>query len=228
MEDIRKTRPQIDSDLWPGLQLQDVATVHEAMGRQGAMTCEIKPIDPGMKICGRALTVRCPAGDNLMLIKAVEMARAGDVIVADMGPIQNNGPFGEVLAVNCMAQHVSGLVLSCGVRDSEAICKLGFPVFSAGISVFGTAKASKGTINHPVVVGGVLVRPGDVVLGDRDGVVVIPWERAAQVLQAADARRAKEQEVMAKLRAGASLFQLYGYQKTMDALGVTEEHVQEG
>ena len=221
--DIFRTRPMISDALLLRLGELDVATLHEAMGKRGAMVHEIKPLAPDMKCCGRALTVKCHSGDNLMLIKAVSMAQPGDVIVADMGRIVDNGPFGEVLAVECIARGCTGLVVTCSVRDSEAIVGHGFPVFSAGISVFGTAKASPGTINHPVVVGQVQVCPGDVVVGDRDGVVVVPAGEAQQTLEKAEKRRASEAQVMEKLRAGASLFELYGYQKVFEALGISEE-----
>lgn len=221
--DVKKSRFLLREELLEQMKDLDVATVHEAMGKRGAMVHTIKPLDSKMKCCGRALTVKCHPGDNLMLIKAVSMARPGDVIVADMGHIVDNGPFGEVLAVDCVAHGCRGLVVTCSVRDSEAIVNMDFPVFSAGVSVFGTSKATKGTINHPVIVGGVLVNPGDIVLGDRDGVVVIPFAEAETVLQTAAKRRVSEAAAMERLRKGESLFEIYGYQKTFDALGITEE-----
>lgn len=213
----------LSHELLHGYAEQDAATVHEAMGKRGAMVHTIRPVSPEMRCVGRALTVKCHPGDNLMLIKAVSMAREGDVIVADMGNITDNGPFGEVLAVECLHRGVAGLVVSCGVRDSAALVTRGFPVFSSGISVFGTAKATKGSVNHPVVVGGIPVRPGDLVLGDRDGVVVVPFEEAQSVLDAANKRRESEAVIMQRLESGESLFDIYQYQKTFDRLGVTEE-----
>ena len=223
MKDVIWTRPSISESLLSKLQTLDAATAHEAMGKRGAMVHTIRPIDPSMKCCGRALTVKCHPGDNLMLIKAVSMAKSGDVIVADMGPIIDNGPFGEVLAVECMAKGCAGLCLSCSVRDTEAIVHRGFPVFSSGISVFGTAKASKGTVNHDVVVGGVLVHPGDIVIGDRDGVVVIPLEEEEQTLVACKKRSDSEAVVMKRLQNGESLFDIYNYQSVFNSLGITEE-----
>lgn len=223
MEDVRKTRPYISENLLAAYRVLDVATVHEALGKRGAMVHQIKPLDPDMKMCGRALTVKCHAGDNIMLIKAASMARPGDIVVADMGNILDNGPFGEVLAVDCQMRGCEGLVVTCSVRDSEALVRMKFPVFSAGVSVFGTSKASKGTINHPVVVGGVLVNPGDLVLGDRDGVVIVPESEAESVLAAARTRREKEAEVIRRLKAGESLFDIYGYHKTFEGLGISEE-----
>jgi 4-hydroxy-4-methyl-2-oxoglutarate aldolase len=221
--DVVKTRPLIGDELLCKLAGQDVATVHEVMGKRGAMTHEIKPLEPTMKMCGRALTVKCHPGDNIMLIKAISLAKRGDVIVADMGPVIDNGPFGEVLAVECIAKGVAGLVVTCSIRDSAAIARMNFPVFSSGISVFGTSKASKGTVNHTVVCGGVIVNPGDVVLGNRDGVVVIPYGEAEKTLLAADRRRELEAGIIDRLKKGESLFDINGYQKVFDALGITEE-----
>ncbi|MDO4278825.1 MAG: 4-carboxy-4-hydroxy-2-oxoadipate aldolase/oxaloacetate decarboxylase [Lachnoclostridium edouardi] len=221
--DILKNRPEVSDEVLKLLADLDVATVHEAMGRQGAMNHNIRPVNNKMKMCGRALTVKCHSGDNLMLIKAVNMANPGDVIIADMGPIVDNGPFGEVLAVECMVKKVRGLVISCAIRDSEAIINMGFPVFSAGISVMGTSKAAKGTINHPVVVGGVIVEPGDLILGDRDGIVTVPYKEAKQIIKAAEKRRDSEKGIMERLKKGESLFHIYGYQAVLDQLNITEE-----
>lgn len=223
MVNIKKNVPLYDSSVLEGLKMQSVATVHEAMGRRGALDPAIKPIVRSMRTCGRALTVRCHTGDNLMLIKAISMAEPGDVIVADMGAAKDSGPFGEVLAVECMIKGIAGLVVSCAVRDSVEIEQLGFPVFSNGLCVKGTAKATLGTINHPICCGGQIINPGDIVLGDADGVVVVPQAEAGEVLKAAQERTKKEENVMKRLRAGESLFEIYGYQKVMDALHCTEE-----
>lgn len=223
MFNIRKNVPLSDTAVLEGLKLQPAATVHEAMGRRGALDPAIKPIVRSMKTCGRALTVRCHTGDNLMLIKAINMAESGDVIVADMGAAKDSGPFGEVLAVECVTKGIAGLVVSCSVRDSIEIEELGFPVFSNGLCIKGTAKASLGTINHPICCGGQIINPGDIVLGDADGVVVVPQAEAGEVLKAAQERTKKEEEVMRRLRAGESLFDIYHYQKVLDALHCTEE-----
>lgn len=202
MYDVIRTRPMVEESLRLRASESDVATIHEAMGKKGAMNHTIRPIAREMKCCGRALTVKCHPGDNLMLIKAVSMAQPGDVIVADMGHIIDNGPFGEVLTVECISKQLAGLVLSCSVRDSAAIIRHQFPVFSAGISVYGTSKAVKGSINHPVTVGDVTVYPGDLVLGDDDGVVVIPSADVEEVLTAAEKRTAGEAITMKRLMAG--------------------------
>lgn len=151
------------------------------------------------------------------------MAAPGDVIVLDAGDCLNAGFFGEVLAVDCQAHSLAGLVTSGSVRDTEAIIRRGFPVFSRGISVRGTAKASLGKINHPISIGGVIVYPGDYILGDADGVVVVPHDRIAEAIEASVKREEKEKKVMERLLQGERLFDIYGYQNTLDRLGCTEE-----
>lgn len=220
---IRRDVPRCDPALLRAYEGQAAATVHEAMGRRGALDPAIKPLAADMTVCGRALTVRCHTGDNLMLVKAVSMAGPGDVIVADMGSAVASGPFGEVLAVECMARGAAGLVVSCTVRDSREIIRMGFPVFSAGLCVRGTAKATLGTINHPICIGGEIVRPGDLIVGDADGVVVVPLEEAPDILRLAEERTAKEAAVMDRLRAGESLFDIYGYQRVFYSLHCVEE-----
>lgn len=223
MTHIRRDVPRCDPALLRAYEGQAAATVHEAMGCRGALDPAIKPLAADMTVCGRALTVRCHTGDNLMLVKAVSMAGPGDVIVADMGSAVASGPFGEVLAVECMARGAAGLVVSCTVRDSREIIRMGFPVFSAGLCVRGTAKATLGTINHPICIGGEIVRPGDLIVGDADGVVVVPLEEAPDILRLAEERTAKEAAVMDRLRAGESLFDIYGYQRVFDSLHCVEE-----
>lgn len=223
MKNILRNVPCAPKDFLKRLSVHSAATIHEAMERCGAMDPVIKPLSGDMKICGNAITVSCHNGDNLMLIKAISMAKAGDVIVADMGTITKSGPFGEVLAVECASKGVNGLVLSCCARDSCEIIELGFPVFSSGLCVTGTAKATLGKINHTVCVGNQTIRPGDIIIGDADGVVVIPLEKAEAVCAVADKRVASEASVMQRLKSGESLFDIYEYQKVFDRLGCKEE-----
>ncbi len=202
---------------------QSTATIHEAMGKKGAMESSIKPISNGVKICGQAITVKCCPGDNLMLVKAISMAKEGQVIVADMGNIKNSGPFGEVLSTECIAKNVSGLVTNGSVRDSREIKESGFPVFCTGFSIVGTTKASVGLINHPISCGNVVVNTGDIILGDDDGVVVIPINEAEKILLLAMERIEKENKVIEELKQGKSLFDIYEYQAVLDKLGCIEE-----
>ena len=204
-------------------QDQSTATVHEAMGRRGAIDSSIRPLIRGMRICGNAVTVSCHTADNIMLIKAISMARSGDVVVADMGVAPTIGPFGEVMATECVSKGLAGLVVNSSVRDTREIIALGFPVFSKGVGISGTAKATLGTINHPIAFGGEIIHPGDLILGDDDGLVVVPHEEVNEVLQLAKQRTEKEAVVMEQLRKGGSLFDIYGYQKKLDELGCKEE-----
>jgi 4-hydroxy-4-methyl-2-oxoglutarate aldolase len=220
---IKKNVVKFDNMVFKSFDDQDTATIHEAMGRRGAMDSAIKSISKGMRICGRAITVSCHTGDNLMLIKAISMAKPGDVVVANMGNAEYSGPFGEVLATECMVKGMAGLIVSSSIRDSKRLIELGFPVFCRNISIFGTAKATLGTINHPISCGGVLVNPGDLILGDDDGVVVIPSEEWEEVLIAAQQRTEKEAAVIQRLRGGESLFDIFGYQKVLDELHCIEE-----
>jgi 4-hydroxy-4-methyl-2-oxoglutarate aldolase len=193
------------------------------MGRIGAMHHAVKPLARGMKLCGPAFTVKSPAGDNVTILKAIREARAGDVIVVDCGRILDAGPFGELTCLECKTRGLGGFVTTGSVRDSAEIIASGFPVFSAAVSIVGTVKESPGLINHPICAGDVIVRPGDVLLGDDDGIVVIPLEKAEEALEKSDARLAKEAAVMEKLRAGGSIFDIYGYQAVLDRHGWTEE-----
>jgi 4-hydroxy-4-methyl-2-oxoglutarate aldolase len=224
MLNIIAKRPLIPEKLLKAMAPQATATIHEVMGQKGDMDPGIKPLAKGMRLCGRALTVQCPPGDNLMLIKAVSLLKAFDVLVMTSTASATVGSFGEVLAVECQARCASGLVTSGAVRDSSALISLGLPVFSSGLCIHGTSKATLGTINHPISCGGVLVYPGDLILGDDDGLVVIPESQAEDILQAALIREEKETKVKEKLRNGHSLFELYGYQAIIDRLGCLEEY----
>lgn len=197
------------------------ATLHEAQGRSGALTSRIKPIYSGMKACGPALTASCHPGDNIMLITAISMAQPGDVLIVSAGDHPEQGGFGEVLATACKAKGIVGLVTDAGVRDGTAIRALGFNVFCYGLCMKGTVKETLGTINQPIVIGGVAVHPGDIVSADDDGVVVVPKATIAAVVKASAAREEKEAQVMQALRQGGNILQLSGMDKVLAAKGCT-------
>ena len=220
---VIKHIPRPDSALVEKLSRHGSATVHEAMGRVGAMERSIKPLARGMKICGPAFTVRAQAGDNVMILKAMREARPGDVIVVDCGRCPESGPFGELAAAECQTKGLGGFVTTGSVRDTAEIIAMGFPVFSSGVSIVGTVKESLGLINHPISAGGVIVHPGDIILGDDDGIVVIPREDAADALEKSDARVAKENKTLEKIRAGESIFDIYGYAAVLERQGCVEE-----
>lgn len=220
--DIKKNH-KVNLNLIEAFKEQSTATVHEVMGKKGAMESTIKPVDAGMKLCGQALTVTGGPSDNLMIIKAISMAEKGQVLVINNGEIENSGPFGEVLAVNCVARGATGVVINNPIRDTEALRELGLPVFSTGSSIVGTTKTVLGTINHTISCGNTVVNPGDIILGDDDGVVVVPLERAEQVLEKAIERENNESKVIDRIKNGESLFDIYGYQENLNQLKATEE-----
>lgn len=193
------------------------------MGRRGALHSSIKPLAAGMRIAGSALTVKLRPGDNLMLLKALDMARPGDVLVVDSGGETEAGPWGEITSLQAQERQVAGLITDGAVRDRQPICEIAFPVFCRAISIKGTAKAALGFINHPITCGGVVVNPGDVVLGDDDGVVVIPFGECGETLIKAREREAKEAVYKERIRAGESFFALMGFDDTLHRAGCVEE-----
>jgi len=199
------------------------ATVHEAAGRIGAVRSCIKPLHRGMKVVGPALTVKCHPMDNLMLHKAIEIAEPGDVIVAVTGGYAEGGYWGDLMAGSAMARKIAGLVIDGGVRDSEDIIKMGFPVFCRGTCIRGTVKRNLGLVNHPILLGDINIEPGDMVLGDDDGVVVVPFARVEEVLDAANRRKEMEKEKRAALATGIPNVKLSKLDKVLESLGMVEE-----
>ena len=205
-----------------GFRAISSATAHEASGKQGALTSAIKPVASGMKVCGPALTVLCRSRDNLMLHKAIAVAKPGDVLVVATEDSAEAGFWGEIMTVSAQANGIAGLVIDNCVRDAEEIIASGFPVFSRGLSIKGTVKGSLGLINHPTVCGEYLVYPGDIVLGDDDGVVVIAREDAEEVLEASIARMADEaQEIEEDISKG--VLTVHFFKDLLDDLGLREE-----
>lgn len=184
------------------------ATLHEAQGQTGAMEAGVKPLDASMRLVGRAFTVDARPGDNLVLHLAVTRAKPGDVLVVDAKGYVEAGIWGDVLTVAAMEAGVAGLVVDGSVRDAQAICDLGFPVFARALSIKGGLKNQPGTLGGTVTCAGALVRPGDIVVGDRDGVVIVPGERLGHVLEAAREREAKEDRMKQALRAGRTTVDL--------------------
>ncbi|MFJ6081536.1 4-carboxy-4-hydroxy-2-oxoadipate aldolase/oxaloacetate decarboxylase [Streptomyces sp. NPDC092369] len=199
------------------------ATIHEAQGRLGALDSAIKPVDHRMSLCGPAFTVQCAPRDNLMLQTAIAYARPGDVVVVSAGDYAEAGSFGDVLANACQSKGLAGLITDTGVRDTEDLRDLGFPVFSRSVSIKGTVKETVGPMCEPVTIGGVLVRPGDVMRADADGVVVVRQEDAAEAVAASQRRVDTEAEFIAAYRAGRTVVEICGLEPLLAAKGLVIE-----
>jgi len=199
------------------------ATVHEASGRKGAVHPTIKPIARGVRLCGPAFTIQCHPGDNLMLHKAIQRAQPGDVLVASAGDYYDAGYWGGLMATAAMAKKLGGLAIDGSIRDSEEIIRMGFPIFCRGFCIRGTSKAVLGSINHPIVFGGVLVNPGDLILGDGDGIVVVDRKECAAVLEKSIQRIKAEERKAEQLKAGISSVELNKLNKVFESLGLVEE-----
>jgi len=199
------------------------ATVHEASGRKGAVDSAIKPISRGVRLCGPAFTVQCHPGDNLMLHKAIERAQPGDILVASVQGYYEAGYWGGLMATSAVARKIGGLAIDGSIRDSAEIIQMGFPIFCRGFCIRGTTKTVLGLINHPILFGGVLVHPGDLILGDDDGMVVVGRMECEEVLKASIKRREAEKTKAEKLRAGISGVELNQLEKVFKFLGMVED-----
>jgi 4-hydroxy-4-methyl-2-oxoglutarate aldolase len=217
---IVRSIARADPALVSQLGAAGVATVHEAQGRTGLLRPYMRPIYPAARVAGSAITVLCGAGDNLMIHAAIAVVRPGDVLVVTTFSESTDGMFGELLAHSCIAHGVAGLVIDAGVRDTTALTDLGFPVWSRAVSAQGTSKVIAGSVNGPIVCAGAAVAPGDVIVGDADGVVIVPRDSASAVVVAVDQRLAKEEKTRERLKAGELGLDIYGLRDVLTQRGI--------
>jgi 4-hydroxy-4-methyl-2-oxoglutarate aldolase len=196
------------------------ATLHEAQGQTGALASAIKPLDPTRRLAGPAMTVDAKPGDNLVIHHALTFAQPGDVLVVDAKGYAEAGPWGDILTLAAQKIGIAGLVIDGAVRDSDSILEMGFPVFSRGLSICAAQKNQPGQISVPIICGGVAISPGDWIMGDRDGVVVIPRRNVSAVIAAAKEREAAEIALRRGIEAGKSTVELLGLETSLRRVGL--------
>ena len=197
-----------------------VATIHEAMGRSGLLSPSLRPIQADTRVAGTAVTVTCWPGDNLMIHAAIEQCQPGDILVVTTTSESSDGAFGELFATSLQHRGVRGLVTTTGVRDTAELRAMGFPVWSTGVSAQGTVKATAGSVNVPVSIGRTMVRPGDVIVADDDGVLSVPRGAVGEAMRASEAREVKEAEARHAFKSGELGVDRYGLREVLERLGV--------
>lgn len=210
---IRAEIERVDPAIIAAAQGLPTSSLHEVGGRIGVLSTAIKPVTPGLRVCGPALTVHSPGGDNLWLHRAIYVAQPGDVLVVHVSGVHDYGYWGEIMSTAAKVRGLGGLVIDGCVRDAAQLAEVGLPVFARGLSIRGTGKDPRaiGWTNAPVLFDDVTVQPGDLIVGDADGVVAIPRSVVATVVGASRQREAKEAEVMRRLRAGERTLEVYNF-----------------
>jgi 4-hydroxy-4-methyl-2-oxoglutarate aldolase len=189
------------------------ATIHEALGKCGNLPSAIKPIHTNMKVCGPAYTVKTMPRDNVLLHRAYAYAKPGEVIIANCSGFYEAGYWGDLMSLGAITKGINGLVIDGCVRDADDIEAIGFSVFSRGLCIQGTSNHGDGFLNEPIIIGEVLINPGDIIVGDRDGVVAVPQHRVTETIEKSIARIEKEVQVREQLREGKTSIEIYGWDK---------------
>ena len=200
-------------DLIKKLSKFSSATICEALGNANYLPSGIKPIAVSMKVCGPAYTVQTMPRDNVLLHRAYAYAKRGDVIIAECSGFYEAGYWGDLLSLGAMQHGINGLVIDGCVRDADDIEALGFSVFSRGLCIRGTSNHGDGSLNEPIIIGGIIINPGDIVVGDRDGVVIVPQVKIEETIEKVIAREAKEERTRAELRKGRPSIEIYGWKE---------------
>lgn len=196
-----------------GLGAFSTATICEALGNENFLPSAIKPIAKDMKVCGPAFTVQTMPRDNVLLHRGYAYAKPGDVLIANCSGFYEAGYWGDLMSLGAKTKGINGLVIDACVRDANDIEAMGFPVFSRGLCIRGTSNHGDGTLNEPIIIGDVLINPGDIIVGDRDGVVVVPFAKIEETIEKATAREAKEERTRTELRKGRVSIDIYGWRE---------------